>query len=509
MGKNSSFKIDDFLIDTQQPQNSKTQFSLKNGLFRTISGEIGKIHPKGFKLKTKTSSIGIRGTDFIINDTPNGTEVLVTKGEVVLATPDGVEVSIPQGMKSQTKEGETTPQTPTKTTQKDLQRVGANEMSNETTTNPAPKQEKEESKEQKQEKEEAKEETQETKQEKKETQGEVKEEQQENTKEETPQNSQENENTNNESSTKEETNTPEESTNDKQQATQQETTNSETKTTNSSIVQPSQTENQVPAESTSNDLQPIVTNTIETPPLDLLTQEIGDIIEETTKTVEEQEEITQIVEETTQSVEEQEEITQIVEETTQSVEEVIENIDVVDLSPSTSDIDKIDFDALSTKELGSDTYMHFYETDSMVKLSHFTNGEDATQFTDISNLTPTINIPTANTATYSGDIFAKVNGVSSTGDIQLNFDFANQSSGLDGKITITQGNWIANINSGTISNSGFSSTDIESATTSSIQNINGELDGKFYGKNADVVGGTLNLQSGSNSANGIFGGIKQ
>jgi hypothetical protein len=62
VGKNSALNINDYLYDTNNPQNSKANFNFFKGAFKTITGQIGKINKKKFKLKTSSASIGIRGT---------------------------------------------------------------------------------------------------------------------------------------------------------------------------------------------------------------------------------------------------------------------------------------------------------------------------------------------------------------------------------------------------------------------------------------------------------------
>lgn len=67
IGRNSSVKIEEFLYDTENSKNSKTQLNFFKGAFKTITGNIGKINKSKFKIKTKTASIGIRGTTILGN----------------------------------------------------------------------------------------------------------------------------------------------------------------------------------------------------------------------------------------------------------------------------------------------------------------------------------------------------------------------------------------------------------------------------------------------------------
>lgn len=61
LGSNTRFEIDDYWFDAQ---NSRANFDVRHGKFKVITGRIGKLAPKSFLLKTKTSLIGIRGTIF-------------------------------------------------------------------------------------------------------------------------------------------------------------------------------------------------------------------------------------------------------------------------------------------------------------------------------------------------------------------------------------------------------------------------------------------------------------
>jgi hypothetical protein len=97
LGKNSSFDIEEYLFDTQKPEDTKATFGMTKGVLKAITGQVGKINPSKFTLKTKSASIGIRGTNFFVEILPNG-DILVaaTEGSVVVITPFG-EVVLTQG----------------------------------------------------------------------------------------------------------------------------------------------------------------------------------------------------------------------------------------------------------------------------------------------------------------------------------------------------------------------------------------------------------------------------
>lgn len=62
LGSKSHLAVNEFFLsETQAP---KASFSVAQGVFKTITGQIGKVAPENFKLTTKTATIGIRGTIF-------------------------------------------------------------------------------------------------------------------------------------------------------------------------------------------------------------------------------------------------------------------------------------------------------------------------------------------------------------------------------------------------------------------------------------------------------------
>jgi len=62
IGANSSFSFEEYIFDGTK--NSKLTMRANRGFFRSVTGSIGKIAPKRFKVKTASATIGIRGTDF-------------------------------------------------------------------------------------------------------------------------------------------------------------------------------------------------------------------------------------------------------------------------------------------------------------------------------------------------------------------------------------------------------------------------------------------------------------
>ena len=117
IGKESVFDIYEYVYDTNQEQNNKTDFRFLKGSFKSITGAIGKIAPSRFKIKTSTATIGIRGTTVLGNQRI----VACLRGKIVVSA-NGVTVVVPKGMFTRTLP-KAPPSTPMKYTQKDLGKV--------------------------------------------------------------------------------------------------------------------------------------------------------------------------------------------------------------------------------------------------------------------------------------------------------------------------------------------------------------------------------------------------
>ena len=107
IGKNSNISMKDYNYDTANKTKNKATFGIKKGLFKVVTGKIGKMNPKKFKLKTKTSTIGIRGTELAINDKgAAGTTVGCTSGAIAVSSNStGAVVQVPAGKMTEVKVG--------------------------------------------------------------------------------------------------------------------------------------------------------------------------------------------------------------------------------------------------------------------------------------------------------------------------------------------------------------------------------------------------------------------
>lgn len=106
IGADTVFSVEDYLFEDKK---SSAKFNVKGGSFKVITGKIGKLAPKSFLLKTKTSLIGIRGTVFAgqvgdkeqaerfacfegsirVTSAKTGQSKIVNKGKMVSVNKDG------------------------------------------------------------------------------------------------------------------------------------------------------------------------------------------------------------------------------------------------------------------------------------------------------------------------------------------------------------------------------------------------------------------------------------
>ncbi len=81
IGNNSTFQIYNYLYD-EENNKFEAKFNMFKGTFKTITGKIGKKAPENFLLKTKTASIGIRGTQIVISIEDNQEKIFCTEGRI-------------------------------------------------------------------------------------------------------------------------------------------------------------------------------------------------------------------------------------------------------------------------------------------------------------------------------------------------------------------------------------------------------------------------------------------
>ena len=81
IGIKSTFKIEDYFNDNKAP---RAKFKFLRGTFKSITGKIGHIAPKSFKLQTRTATIGIRGTVVLGKTTPKGDIIACLSGLIAV-----------------------------------------------------------------------------------------------------------------------------------------------------------------------------------------------------------------------------------------------------------------------------------------------------------------------------------------------------------------------------------------------------------------------------------------
>lgn len=65
LGPNTTVNLDQFAFNTTT-QKGHFLLDLLQGSVRVVTGLLGKVNPELFKVKTPTSVVGVRGTDFIV-----------------------------------------------------------------------------------------------------------------------------------------------------------------------------------------------------------------------------------------------------------------------------------------------------------------------------------------------------------------------------------------------------------------------------------------------------------
>lgn len=61
IGKKTTLKVEDYIFNKNDTRNNAAKLKIENGSFKIKTGDIGKDAPSNFKIKTKFSTIGLRG----------------------------------------------------------------------------------------------------------------------------------------------------------------------------------------------------------------------------------------------------------------------------------------------------------------------------------------------------------------------------------------------------------------------------------------------------------------
>lgn len=96
VGKKSRFSIDEYLFDSSDGSHAK--FNVLSGTIRVMSGQIGKVAPEKFTVKTKTATIGIRGTNFTVDVESDGIlSIFCLQGVVKVFDRNNNQATVPAG----------------------------------------------------------------------------------------------------------------------------------------------------------------------------------------------------------------------------------------------------------------------------------------------------------------------------------------------------------------------------------------------------------------------------
>lgn len=120
VGSKSDFSIEEYFFD--ETKNSVAKFKMKSGVFRAITGRIAKVAPNKFKLKTKTATMGIRGTIFSGIVGAEKEEFFCEKGAIYVVS-GGVSVDVAKGFSTSVVQGRK-PTAPKAYKPKQIEKIG-------------------------------------------------------------------------------------------------------------------------------------------------------------------------------------------------------------------------------------------------------------------------------------------------------------------------------------------------------------------------------------------------
>jgi hypothetical protein len=109
MGRESELDIQTFLYDEANAAKSEVRFGAAKGALRAVTGQVGRANPDRFKMQTRTATIGIRGTQFLMNIQPENETIACTQGAIVVES-EGGSVEVPAGQLTRAQAGQ--PPTP-------------------------------------------------------------------------------------------------------------------------------------------------------------------------------------------------------------------------------------------------------------------------------------------------------------------------------------------------------------------------------------------------------------
>ncbi len=87
--ENTQFRIEDFRFRPQEPKADRAAFVLLRGALRAVTGALGERSPEAFSLVAPQSTIGIRGTDFMVAIATPAAYLSVLRGTVAATNAAG------------------------------------------------------------------------------------------------------------------------------------------------------------------------------------------------------------------------------------------------------------------------------------------------------------------------------------------------------------------------------------------------------------------------------------
>lgn len=103
IGKSSVFKNENYVYDEKNGQYD-VKFKVAEGFFKSVTGAIGKVAKEKFQLKTRTATMGIRGTIFGGEVTEENENIYCLKGSISVESA-GVTKIVEKGMMTSIKMG--------------------------------------------------------------------------------------------------------------------------------------------------------------------------------------------------------------------------------------------------------------------------------------------------------------------------------------------------------------------------------------------------------------------
>jgi hypothetical protein len=89
LNENTQFTITDYRFAKENPQSDRSFFSLARGAARVVTGALAQRSRSAFEFRTPTSTIGIRGTDFMLAVVEQPSYLSVLQGEIAATNAAG------------------------------------------------------------------------------------------------------------------------------------------------------------------------------------------------------------------------------------------------------------------------------------------------------------------------------------------------------------------------------------------------------------------------------------